>query len=162
MSEKNANTPTVGDIMIRDVITIPADATLSEVAALLTVKNISGAPVVDETGRMVGIISESDLLSETRRRAGLPQVGAFGLFTLPQETLERIYHNGATLLASEVMTKKVTTVPADMSVSNAGDLMVRTKINRLPVVDDNENLIGIVTREDVLRCLFLRGETPPL
>lgn len=154
MSAKTAGERTVGEIMTREVTTIPAEATLQEVATLLTAKNISGAPVVDETGKMVGIISESDLLSEARRRAGLPHVAAFGVFILPEETLQRIYHNGATLLASEVMTKQVVTVLPGMSISKVGDLMVKSKINRIPVVDENENLIGIVTREDVLRSLF--------
>jgi CBS domain-containing protein len=158
MSESKTETVTVGDIMIRDVTTIPHDATLRDVAALLTAKNISGAPVVDDAGKMVGIISESDLLSEARRRAGLPHMAAFGVFVLHQETLERIYHNGATLLASEVMTKNVVTVTANLSISKAGDLMVKSKVNRVPVVDDDENLIGIVTREDVLKALFHVGE----
>ncbi len=154
MSAKTAGETTVGEMMTRDVTTIPAEATLQEVATLLTAKNISGAPVVDETGKMVGIISESDLLSEARRRAGLPHVAAFGVFIVPQETLQRIYHNGATLRASEVMTRKVVTVTPEMLVSKVGDLMVRSKINRIPVVDDNENILGIVTREDILRSLF--------
>lgn len=157
MSAKRAET-TVREIMTREVTTIPAEATLQEVATLLTVRNISGAPVVDEAGKMIGIISESDLLSEARRRAGLPHVAAFGIFTLPEETLRRIYHNGATLLASEVMTKKIITVPPDMTLSEVGDLMVKSRINRVPVVDADGSLIGIVTREDVLKALFHVGE----
>src|SRR5262245_44862613 len=83
-----------GDVMLRNVVTVPADATLQEVATLLTTNHISGAPVVDENGQMIGIISEGDILSESRRRAGLPHVAAFGLFFVPQETLEKIYHHG--------------------------------------------------------------------
>lgn len=158
MSENKAETVTVGDIMVRDVTTIPADATLHDVASLLTAKKISGAPVVDETGKMIGIISESDLLSEARRHAGLPHIAAFGVFVLHQETLERIYHNGATLLASEVMTKNVITTDPDLPITKAGDLMVKSKINRLPVVDANDNLIGLITREDIMRAVFHIGE----
>jgi CBS domain-containing protein len=154
MSAKTAGEKTVGEIMTREVTTIPAGATLQEVATLLTAKSISGAPVVDETGKMVGIISESDLLSEARRRSGLPHVAAFGVFILPEETLQRIYHNGATLLASEVMTRKVVAVSPDMPISKVGDLMVKSKVNRVPVVDENDNILGIVSREDVLRSLF--------
>jgi CBS domain-containing protein len=154
MSTKKVGEKTVADVMTRDVMTVPAEATLREVATLLTTKNVSGAPVVDENGKMVGIISESDLLSEARKRSGLPQMAAFGVFILPQETLERIYQNGATLIASDVMTKKIITVPPEMPIAQVGDLMVKSKINRIPVVNDADELVGIITREDVLQSLF--------
>jgi CBS domain-containing protein len=147
------STQTAADVMTREVKTIPSDATLQDVAALLTAHGISGAPVVDEEGNMIGIISESDLLSEAKRRAALPHVAPFGLFIVPTEALARIYHHGATLLASEVMTKNVTTVPEDMPISRVADLMVNEKINRVPVVRDGK-LVGILTRHDVLRGLF--------
>jgi CBS domain-containing protein len=146
-------TKTAADVMTREVKTIPADATLQDAAALLTAHDISGAPVVDENGKMVGIVSESDMLSEAKRRAALPHVAPFGLFIVPMEALERIYQQGATLLVSEVMTKKVTTIPEDMPLSRAADLMVNEKINRVPVVRDGK-LVGILTRHDVLRGLF--------
>src|SRR4051812_33131822 len=103
------STKTAADIMTRDVKTVPADATLQEAAALLMTHNISGAPVVDANGKMVGIVSEADLLSEARRRSALPHIAPFGLFVVPVEALERIYHNGATLLVEEVMTRNVLT-----------------------------------------------------
>jgi CBS domain-containing protein len=151
------STKTAADVMTREVKTIPADATLQDVAALLTAHGISGAPVVDERGNLVGIISESDLLSEAKRRAALPRVAPFGLFVVPEEALARIYHHGANLHASEVMSKNVTTVPEDMPVSRVGNLMMNEKINRVPVVRDGE-LVGIITRHDVLRGLFDRAD----
>ncbi|GAB4469826.1 MAG: CBS domain-containing protein [Armatimonadaceae bacterium] len=154
MSAQKRGEKTVADVMKRDVITVPAEATLQEVATLLTAQKISGAPVVDENNNMVGIISESDLLSEARKHAGLPHAAAFGFFILPQETLERLYKNGSSLLAREVMTKKVTTITPDIRIDEVGDLMVRSKINRIPVVDEQDRLVGIITREDILRALY--------
>jgi CBS domain-containing protein len=145
---------TAADIMKRDVITVPGEATLQEAAALLMTHDISGAPVVDASGKMIGIVSESDLLSEAKRRSALPHIAPFGLFLVPVETLERVYHNGATLLVEEVMTKDVISTPPDMPLQKVGDLMIRSKINRLPVVDNEDNLLGIITREDLLRSLF--------
>lgn len=144
---------TAGDVMTRDVKTIPAEATLQEVATLLLTHGISGAPVVDEAGDMVGIISESDLLSEARRKAALPHTAAFGVFLVPTETLQRIYHDGATLRAEAVMQKHVVTVEEDTPLSEIGDLLVRRGINRVPVLRDG-SLVGILTREDVLRGIF--------
>lgn len=152
-TEKHEST-TAGDIMMRDVKTIPHDATLRDAAALLTTYNISGAPVVDDDGKIVGIVSESDLLNEARKQAGLPHIAAFGVFFAPEDSLKRIYHGGASLLAEEVMSKKVITVTEDTSVKELGDLMLRRKINRIPVVSEEGTLVGIVTREDVLRSIF--------
>jgi CBS domain-containing protein len=155
MSAMNA-TPgkTASMVMTHDVVSIPAEATLQEVAMLLTTRHISGAPVVDENGDMIGIISEADLLSETRRRAGLPQGAAFGIFFLPQETVERIYHHGATLLAREVMTSPVLTVNEDTPLAEVIQLMVNEHINRIPVLRGTK-VVGIITRSDLLRALFM-------
>jgi CBS domain-containing protein len=152
------STKTAADIMTRDVKTVPADATLQEAAALLMTHNISGAPVVDANGKMVGIVSEADLLSEARRRSALPHIAPFGLFVVPEDALKRIYHGGATLLVEEVMTRKVITVPTDLPLDKVGEIMTRSRVNRVPVVDAEDNLVGIITREDLLRALFHIGE----
>lgn len=144
---------TAGDVMTRQVKTIPHDATLREVATLLTTHNISGAPVVDDTGSIIGLISESDLLSEARRQAAMPHTAVFGMFLAPEESLQRIYKQGASLLASEVMSKRVVSATEEMPLSEVGNLMLRHKINRVPVLRDGA-LIGIITREDVLRGQF--------
>ena len=126
---------------------------------MLTIHNISGAPVVDETGKVLGIISESDLLNAAKKRAAMPHVAAFGVFLAPEETLDRVYKEGMTLLAEEVMSKRIISVPPDISLAEAGNLMLRHKINRVPVLDEaTGDLLGIVTREDILRGMFHIGE----
>lgn len=145
---------TVGEIMTREVKTLSAEATLREAAELLTLQQISGAPVVDEQGTLVGILSESDLLNEAKKRAALPRVAAFGLFMAPEESLMRIYHDGATLLVKSVMNTSVVTVTEDTPVPTAVQLLLTRKINRLPVLSDGGTLIGIVTREDLLKAVF--------
>lgn len=145
---------TAAEIMTREVKTIPAEATLREAAEMLSLFDISGAPVVDETGKVVGMLSESDLLSEAKKRAALPRLAAFGVFLAPEESLQRIYRDGATLLVREIMTSHVQTISPETSVDEAADILLRRKINRLPVVDDQNRLLGIVTREDILRAIF--------
>jgi CBS domain-containing protein len=152
---------TAADIMTRDVKTIPADATLQEVATLLTTHNISGAPVVDESGRVVGIISESDLISEAKKRSSVPHVAAFGIFIPQEETLDRLYHGGATLIAEEVMSKRIVSVPQDTPLDNVAATMVRVNVNRLPVINEDGDLVGIITRHDLLRGLYDLPTSPP-
>ena len=74
---------TAGEVMTRDVIVLTPEMTLREAAELLATKAISGAPVVDEDGKVVGMLSESDLISEAKKRAALPRVAAFGFFMAP-------------------------------------------------------------------------------
>lgn len=145
---------TAANIMTQQVLTIPADATLQEVATLLTTHNISGAPVVDDSGRIIGIISESDLISEAKKRSALPHVAAFGVFMVPEDALARIYHGGATLLAEEVMSKRVLSVTPETPIHNVAILLMEEKVNRVPVIDQDGDLVGIITRHDLLRGLF--------
>jgi len=145
---------TAADVMVTDVKTIPKDATLREAAQMLHLHNIGGAPVIDPTtGHMVGILSESDLLNAAKKRAALPHIAAFGLFLAPEDTVRRIYEDGATLLVEEIMTRHVITVTPDTPLQEIGDLFVKKKINRVPVVEDID-VIGIITRHDLLRGLF--------
>jgi CBS domain-containing protein len=148
------DTKTAGEIMTRDVKTIAPDATLREAAELLAFTGVSGAPVVDASGRMVGIVTESDLMNEAKKRAALPHGGAFGLFSAPEEALNRIFHEGAGLFVEEIMTKSVESVTGDTPMRQVTELMTRRRINRVPVVDFDGKLVGIITREDVLRALF--------
>ena len=140
--------------MTRPVVTILENATLREAAALLSEKQISGAPVVDAQGNLVGILSESDLLNEGRKRAALPRTAAFGVFVASEEVLQRLYHAGADLCVRSVMSTNLQTATEDTTVIEATRTMVSKKINRLPVVDSEGTLVGIVTREDLLKAVF--------
>jgi CBS domain-containing protein len=158
MKTKTKDAPTAADVMTREVRTVPADATLRETAEMLNIHGIGGAPVVDAAGSVVGMISESDLINAAKKRAALPHVAAFGAFLAPEESVQRIYKDGMTLLAEEVMSRKVVGVPPDAPLSEVGDLMLRHKVNRVPVLGEDGALLGIVTRTDVLRGLFGLGD----
>jgi CBS domain-containing protein len=148
---------TAADVMTGNVQTVPADATLREAAQLLHQHDIGGAPVLDpNTGQIVGMLSEADLLNVAKKRAALPHIAAFGLFLAPEESLRRIYEDGATLLVEEVMTRRVISVNLDTPIAEVGDLLLQQKINRVPVLNDGK-LVGIVTRHDLLRGVFRLG-----
>ncbi|MFF8713232.1 CBS domain-containing protein [Streptomyces sp. NPDC015184] len=117
----------VGDLMTDNVVSVLPGTSFREMAKLLAEHGISGLPVLDEDDHVVGVVSESDLLA---RRA---------------------------LTAQKLMTAPAVTVHAEEAVADAARLMVRRGVERLPVVDEEERLVGIVTRRDLL-CVFLRPD----
>jgi CBS domain-containing protein len=147
-------TKTAREIMTCDVKTLSPDMTLREAAELLSLNNISGAPVVDTDGHVVGMLSESDLISEAKKKAALPRVAAFGLFLAPIESLEHIYKEGETLLVSEIMRTSVKTALETENIATLGDLMLKNKVNRVPILSSDGRLIGLVSRADVMRAIF--------
>ncbi|MFG3344185.1 CBS domain-containing protein [Streptomyces sp. NPDC048018] len=118
----------VGSLMTADVVSAVPATPFKEVAKLLAERDISGVPVVDEDDHVLGVVSESDLLAR---------------------------HEPAT---RDLMTTPAVTVHAEETVADAARLMVRRGVERLPVVDEEERLVGIVTRRDLL-CVYLRPDS---
>jgi CBS domain-containing protein len=145
----------IGDIMIRDVVTVPPGATLRTAALLLSRKRISGMPVVEEDGNVLGVLSEKDIVRALQQRGGLGLPG--GLFDLLLETSEArqkdMLTRGQRVLdqtaVREVMTSPALTVRPTTPTVEAMRTMFSQHVNRLPVVE-NRRLVGIVTRRDVL------------
>jgi CBS domain-containing protein len=144
----------VADVMTRDVLTVTPSTGVQEIARLLWVHGISGVPVVDEAGALVGIVSELDLLM---RNANLhiPQYLRVLDVMIPlgnkhefEEELRRAL--GAT--AAEVMTDKVITVEPETDLADAATLMMDKDVNRLPVVAAGR-VVGIISRADFVRLL---------
>jgi CBS domain-containing protein len=148
------NTKTAGEIMTREVKTLSPETTLREAAALLAEYNISGAPVVDSTGHVIGMLSESDLISEAKKQAAIPRIAPFGLFLVPMESLEHIYKEGERLIVEEIMRKKVYTALETEKITVLGDQMFKNKVNRVPIIDEDGKLVGIVSRADIMRAIF--------
>jgi CBS domain-containing protein len=142
----------VADVMTRKVKTVPPDATLKEVAAILTELRVSGLPVV-ESGRVVGVVSEADIL--LKERGPKPE---------RHRLLGHVLADGDPLAAKleartagEAMTSPAVTITPDRSVARAASLMIERAVNRLPVVDDDGAIVGIVTRADLVRA-FVRSD----
>ena len=137
----------VEDVMTTDVITVGPDTPLKDIARLLTDHGISGLPVVDRRGEIVGVISEADLVSslkEPRKRPG---------------RLARVLgiHGGRRpATARDAMTPRPITTGPEASLPAAANLIVREGIARLPVVDEGK-LVGVVTRSDLVRA-FARSD----
>ncbi len=149
--------PTVADIMERDVVSVRRETGVQELAKLMHERRIGGAPVIDADGRLVGIVTDGDLIAEDADIHAPAQIDIFGAivylgsFHKYEERLRKAV--GATV--GDVMTTKVHTVHPDDSVRRAATLMRDHKINRVPVVDEEDRLVGLITRTDIVHSLGL-------
>jgi len=143
------------DVMTREVVTIRPDASILEAARLMLEHRISGLPVVDEGGTLVGIVSERDLL---RRDGGEPPEWVELL--IGAEQLERQYAQSRTRAVAEVMTADPATIAADAPLEKAVRLMEQHRIKRLPVMADGR-LVGIIARPDLVRAFASGLIRPP-
>ncbi len=134
---------TVKSVMTSSVVAVREDADFKEMVAVMRSRRISAFPVIDASCRVVGVVSEADLLLKETVPA-LPQ----GAIRLAWRLKDRSKAAGTT--AAEVMTKPAVTVHEDARVGEAARLMQSRKVKRLPVVDDSGRLRGIVTRTDLL------------
>jgi CBS domain-containing protein len=142
----------VKDVMTRDVVTVEPWTPLREVARLMVERRVSGLPVVDEDGSVIGVVSEGDILVKERG-----QVGERSLFDhmLEVNGSEGVKHDAQD--AANAMTSPAVTIRPDRAVSEAAALMLDRSVNRLPVVDHHGALLGIVTRADLVRA-FVRAD----
>ncbi|MGW3495336.1 CBS domain-containing protein [Streptomyces sp. NPDC001020] len=142
------NRRTVGDVMTEEVLTLRPDTPFHEVAALLDANDIAAAPVVDEDGAPIGVVSASDVL---RHETGMPD-------PLGQEgNDEDAWGKARARTAGALMSSPVFTARADWSIPQAARELGRRHVKQLPVVGDHGLLTGIVTRGDLLNT-FVRSD----
>ena len=152
---------TVGDIMDTDPVTVAPDDDVETVVRLLRTHELPGVPVVNEGGRPVGIVTESDLvIADDEGDLHLPHyIELFGSLVMIPQSLRRFEERVRKAVGSKVgdiMTADPVTVEADAPVEQAAHLIATKKHNRLPVVEHGR-LVGVVTRVDVLEAVT-RGE----
>jgi CBS-domain-containing membrane protein len=138
--------------MTTDVCTVDLETPFKRVAQLLAERRVSALPVLDGDGRVVGVVSEADLLLKEEFPEG-PAGG--GLFEGRRRRAARAKAAGDT--AAELMTSPAVTVGPDAAVAEAARLLHRHGVKRLPVVDPAGPLLGIVSRADLLK-VFLRPD----
>lgn len=146
----------VTDVMTTEVVTLTPDTSVEDAVALLTEHGISGAPVVDADGRLVGVLDDSDLIvAEARLHAPtvVEILGAY--FTLPGERHrfdEDVRHAlGGTV--GELMEDRPPTVGLEATVEDVATLIVDRHVSRVVVVDDERRVAGIVTRGDLVAAM---------
>ena len=148
----------VKEIMTRDVITVNENDTVLTVASLLNENKIAGAPVVNDQGAVVGVVSEADVVKLLDNfHWYTPFYNAIDILHSHNEDLRDIKQDiekASEMLVKDVMTKKPKTVSPDALIDDAAMIMHTTGCNRLPIVDEDDTLVGIVTRADIIASLY--------
>ena len=145
------------DIMTKDVITVKKETSIGELSELLVKNKISGVPVVDDGGHIAGIVTEADIIVKDTE-LHFPRYFKLLDGIIYLESLNKFKLNLKKHLAikvEDIMTEKVKTIKPDTPVKEIADLMLSMKINRLPVVDDDNKVVGIVTRADIVKSMML-------
>jgi CBS domain-containing protein len=141
----------VAELMRRSVVTVPTTMPIKDLARLFVEQDISGAPVVDGSGRIEGVVSVGDIVN--KERGVVPRSGQ-RLEWLFGEEADSSKRTART--AGEAMSRPAVTIGPTSSAAEAARMMVMHGVNRLPVLED-ERLVGIVTRSDLLRA-FARSD----
>jgi CBS-domain-containing membrane protein len=140
----------VGDVMTRGVVTVHPDTPLGEVVRMLLDRDFRALPVVEQDGNLVGIITNRDLVERGGLSARVELLRVLGGTALERE----LAASGAReRTAADVMTREVARVGPDDALGQAAHLMAERRIKRLPVVDQTNRLVGILSRVDVLRTM---------
>lgn len=153
----------IGSLMVNDVVSVIPQTPFKEVAKLLAVHRISGLPVIDTDDKVLGVISESDLIF---RQAGVPpELDAVRSARLAwrspsaggADTARSADTKVHAMSAGELLSQLSITVQADDTIALAARAMAQHRVERLPAVDGEGRLVGIVTRRDLLQ-VFLRPD----
>lgn len=146
----------VKDIMVKEVITIQKDASVEELSELLIKNKISGVPVIDNDGKLVGIATEGDLIIKDSD-LHFPRYFKLLDSIIYLESLNKFKKSLKKFLGTkveDVMTAKIKTVKEDSTVGDAANMMIKYNINRVPVLDSKDELVGIVTRADIVGSMI--------
>jgi CBS domain-containing protein len=139
------------DIMVSNVITVTPEQSVQDVAEILIERRISGVPVLDAAGELVGIVSEGDLMR--RGDAGTEHRRSWWLkLLMGREGLAGEYIKEHATKVKDVMTRSVITAAPETSISDLAELLERNRIKRVPIVKDRK-IVGIVSRANLLQAL---------
>jgi len=154
---------TARDVMTSPAISVTKDNTLEEVIDIFSRHNFSGLPVVDEQNKVIGVLSEADIVKYSHQESVIPLTSSFGWIS-PYTEIRDIatFRKGVETLSwtkvERVMTKNVVTVSEDTLADDIAQKMTKRNVNRIPVVDSQGRLVGIVTRADLIRTMSRKKE----
>jgi CBS domain-containing protein len=143
--------------MTTDLITLSPDMEISAAAKLLLENRINGAPVVDDGGKLVGILCQSDLVAQ-QKKLPIPTLFTFldGIFQLTStKQIEKQVRKIAALKVSDAMSPGPVSVRPDTGIEAVAALMVDNSFHTLPVIENNR-LVGVIGKEDILRTLLVK------
>lgn len=143
------------DIMTSQVITVDPELPVEKLAALLWEKRISGAPVVDDKGKLVGVVTESDLIDQAKKLhipTAITVLEAV-IYLERSSKVEEELHKMAGSTVKDICTPKPATVAPDTPLDEIATIMAEKHLHTLPVMD-NDRLVGVVGKADIIRALI--------
>ena len=146
---------TAQDIMTREVITVKKDMSVQDFARLLAEKKISGAPVVDEQGKLIGIATENDLIDQAKK-VHIPTVMAlFDSFVFLEnpDRLEKDLKKMSAATVGDISTAQVVTAKTDTPLDELATTMSEKNVHTLPVLDQEGNMAGVIGKSDIIRTI---------
>lgn len=144
------------DVMNKDVISMKAEDKVEDLVKILLENGISGVPVVNERNNVVGIVSEADLIYPEKSLhlpAFIPVLDGI-VFLESFKKLENEIRKMTAYKVKDVMNKNVVTVKEDVEVAKIVNILLDKKINRVPVINEKNELVGIITRSNILRHIY--------
>ncbi|MBF2001367.1 MAG: CBS domain-containing protein [Synechococcales cyanobacterium C42_A2020_086] len=153
---------TVADVMTPDPIVVTPETPLQEAIQILAERRISGLPVVDQNNKLVGVISEADLMWRESGVTPPPFIMILDsvIYLENPAKHERELHKALGQSVGEVMTRKdLVTITPNLSLPKAAQLLHERKVPRLLVLDEAGQLVGILTRGDIVRFMAAHPET---
>ncbi|WP_234745411.1 CBS domain-containing protein [Burkholderia sp. WTPI3] len=149
------------DVMTPAVISVKPDMTVQQTAALLVEHGISGAPVIDDNGRLIGMISESDLVRRVEIDTDKPRRAWWLELLIARRDDAAGYVKTHAQLVKDVMTKHVNTVEEMTPIDEVAHILEKARIRSVPVVRGNE-IVGIVSRANLVQALAISPSAPNL
>jgi CBS domain-containing protein len=145
---------TAADIMTTEVITVTLDTTVQKLAQILSANNISGTPVLDDNGGLIGVVTENDLIDQNKK-IHIPTVisilDAFFYLENPDK-MEKEMRKIAGATVGDIFTKTTVTVNEDTAIDALATIMSEQNIHTLPVVRDGQ-LTGVIGKKDIIRTI---------
>lgn len=146
---------TVAEVMTPSLITVKPETPLKEAIALLVEHKISGMPVINDDGELVGVLSESDLMWQETGVEPPPYIMILDsiIYLQNPSRYEKEIHKALGQTVADVMSDKPITINSSQTVKQAAQLLHQKQIRRLPVIDSEKKVIGILTQGDIIRAM---------
>ncbi|MEJ2032939.1 MAG: CBS domain-containing protein [Deltaproteobacteria bacterium] len=144
---------TAKDVMTREVITVTPEMPVEKLANLLWENRISGAPVIDESGRLVAVATESDLIDQTKK-IHIPTVAAILDSVIILENPHKLDEEIRKMAGSrvkDIATQKLITVTEETPLDEIASIMARKRVHTLPVLDTEGKLVGVIGKSDIIK-----------
>ena len=147
------------DIMTKNVAVVTADTTIDEVSRIFVEKNISGLPVVNQYDKLIGIVSEGDLVYKQKPVRAPLFINLFdGLIPLDRNAFHDDMKRMAAYQVKDIMSSPAIYAYEDTPISEIAEVIINKKINRIPIVNEILEVVGIVSRHDIVRSMVMEAD----